>query len=68
MGIPDIIGFTVEDAIDLLLDSGFVIHKIETTSPPREKSSEYHDFYRVVRIRHIGDNKVELLVCNPTIG
>ena len=65
MDIPDVIGFTVEQARIMLLESGFIIHKVETTSPPRERSSEYRDSYRVIRVKHIEGNKVELLVCNP---
>ena len=65
MKIPDIIGLSYDQAKTILQESGFIIHSVETTSPPRERSSEYYDFYRVIRIKALNENKVELLVCNP---
>lgn len=62
---PDVVGYALENAKKILKDAGVEIHNLVITSPPGEKISEYQDFFRVVKINFLGNNKVELVVTKP---
>jgi hypothetical protein len=66
MKIPDVVGFTLNQALAILGESGFIIHRIKTTNPPRESSPYYDDFSRVIKLISLEENKVELLVCKSS--
>jgi hypothetical protein len=63
--IPDIIGFNLRDAVEVLKNKNIGIDTIEITSAPRLKCQEYDDTARVLRILLAEDNKVKLLICKP---
>ncbi len=65
MNVPDVVGFTLKDAGKMLNASGFNVHTIIVTAPPRRRDLRYDDNSRVIRLRVIDGNKVELLVCTP---
>lgn len=63
--IPDIIGFNLGDAVEILKDKCISIDTIEITSSPRLKCQEYDDTFKVLGISLTEDNKVRLLICKP---
>ncbi|RCX11392.1 hypothetical protein DFR58_12538 [Anaerobacterium chartisolvens] len=65
MNIPDVPGLVLKDALELLKIGGISVKKISPVCPPRQRTGEYHDFYRVVRVKKNDDETVELLVCKP---
>jgi len=65
MTIPDVAGYTLEDARKLIMDAGFEICNVLLTAPPRLKSMEIDNNCRVLRIKEITKGKLELLVCKP---
>lgn len=63
--LPDITGFTLAEALQILENAGFNNVGIKLTAPPRIVNEEYNDLSRVVRIRLFQEtNFVELIVCN----
>ena len=67
MNTLDIIGFRLAGARRILQKEGKSILSVEVTAPPRHKSEEYDDSFRVIRLIQIDKNNVGLLVCNPDI-
>jgi hypothetical protein len=65
MEVPDIVGYTVPEALAMLKSNGVSIETITVTSPPREKETEYKEFFRVIRVKNVEYLKVKLLVCRP---
>ncbi len=65
MNIPDVSGFVLKDALEILKISGICVKNISPICPPKQRTGEYHDFYRVVRVKKNDDETVELLVCKP---
>ncbi|HHW49666.1 MAG TPA: PASTA domain-containing protein [Clostridiaceae bacterium] len=65
MAIPDVAGYTLEDAKRIITQAGFEIGNVFLTAPPRLKSMEIDNKCRVLRIKEIEKGKVELLVCKP---
>lgn len=67
--IPDVTGFTLDEAVSLLEAAGITRIGIRITAPPRENDQQYDSNSRVVRqtvCETAGDGKsVELVVCNP---
>jgi len=61
---PDVSGFTLGEARAFLINAGFEISGIITTSPPKQRHTDYNDSFRVLRINCIEESKVELLVSN----
>ena len=65
MGIPDIIGFTLREARELLASAGIDAADVEITAPPRRRGAGWHDNCRVVRIKAEDNGKIALVVCDP---
>jgi hypothetical protein len=63
--VPEVVGLTLGDVKNELEHEGIEIESIEVTSPPRQKSLEAEDFYRVIRMEITSTNKARLLVCKP---
>ena len=65
MEIPDVTGFTLGVAVDILKAAGIAEIKVELTAPPREINKEYNCGSRVVRQKtSAGGTAQELVVCN----
>ncbi|HOJ10576.1 MAG TPA: hypothetical protein PK733_08285 [Clostridiales bacterium] len=64
---PDVSGYYLKNALKIINECGVEIVDIKITAPPRCRSKDYDDDFRVLRIRSVGPNKVELVVCNPYI-
>lgn len=65
MSMPDIIGLPLNEARHILEKSMQVIETITLLSPPREKTIEYDDSYRVIRVIHKDTDTLELQICKP---
>jgi hypothetical protein len=65
MRIPDVVGYSLGDARSLLNQESISINNIAVTAPPKHKSNEFEDFYRVLRINIINEKNIDLLVCKP---
>ncbi len=65
MNIPDIVGFTLGDAMAKLEKERITVDKVVVTSPPRERSNEYDDSYRVIKVNTIDSQSVQILICKP---
>lgn len=65
MNIPDIIGYTLEEARAILDKENILIDCVKVTAPPKQKTDEYQEHFRVIRWNRIEQQKVELLVCRP---
>lgn len=66
MGIPDVLGFTLEEASALLTKAGFYVSEIQIASSPRSKKDNGYDGNsRVIRVEVPDDQHVKLLLCNP---
>lgn len=65
MQIPDVAGYTLEDGQKILKKAGVNVQNVIVTSPPREKSDVYHSYYRILRIKVIDENMVQLMVARP---
>lgn len=65
MNVPDVVGFTIEDARKMLKTAGFSVHAVRVTAPPRHRTLEYDDNCRVIRLHIIDGDRTELLVCGP---
>jgi hypothetical protein len=65
MQVPDVIGYTLGDAKNILKKAGVGIHRVEATSPSRQKGVEIGDDCRVIRCKSTDDGKIELIVCKP---
>ncbi|MGI6778291.1 MAG: hypothetical protein ACOX7R_09855 [Acetivibrionales bacterium] len=68
MNIPDVTGFTLGEAKELIENAGMEIISISLTAPPRCRINGVDDACRVVRIRECEEGKIELIVCNPNIS
>jgi hypothetical protein len=65
MTIPDIIGYTIEEARNKLQQCGIHIESISITAPPKEKLTEFDIRFRVIKVSVIDENKIDLLICKP---
>lgn len=63
--IPDIIGYTLREALEILDRENIVAEFIEVTSAPRLKCQQLDHGMRVVRTDPAEDNKIKLFVCKP---
>lgn len=60
MDLPDVIGFTVEDAIAEISKQGLVVENLCFTKPVR--ATELLGIARVVRLSFTGENKLRVVV------
>lgn len=64
MQIPDVPGFELVKALELLKAQGVDKISVHITAPPRLRGEKYDDHSRIVRQRVLDDGMLELLVCN----
>ncbi len=64
MELPDVVGLTLEKASKALNDAGFTELLTVITAAPRMPLSKAEGSSRVLRIRELDHNKVELVVCS----
>lgn len=64
MNIPDVAGFTLKNGTKILENSGFDIHNIIVTAPPRDRNLGHNNNSRVLKVKAVGEGKVSLLVCS----
>lgn len=65
MEIPDVTAFSLADAKEILEKAGMKIETVIVAAPPRETGIETGPDFRVLTVKHIDSNKVELIVCKP---
>ena len=65
--LPDIIGLDLKIAIPMLENAGILIREIKLTKPPHYYESGCQDYFRVLRVDIMSENKVKLIVCDPLI-
>ena len=65
MQIPDVVGYTLCEAREILNVHKINISGIKTATTPKDSSQDYNDSYRVLRMEILGDSDVELLICKP---
>ena len=64
MELPDVVGFTLEKAAEALNNAGFTEQQTVMTAAPRMPLGKAEGNSRVLRIRKLDHNKVELIVCS----
>jgi len=47
--LPDIAGYTLDEARKILDKQGYEIYNVKVTAPPGERITDYDDFFRVER-------------------
>ncbi|NLC69701.1 MAG: hypothetical protein GX754_13175 [Clostridiaceae bacterium] len=70
MDIPDIVGMELKRAAAILESKGITISDVKVTVSPLCKDNScrdgnYKDYFRIIRVEGIDENKVEILACNP---
>lgn len=65
MAYPDVCGFTLEKAVQILVKEGCSVEKINILKPPRDITNDYDGSYRVIKADFPKPSKAELLVCKP---
>ena len=65
MNIPDVEGFLLGRAMELLNDKRNINASILVTGPPRLAKNEYDDVFRVLRVRALSEDRLELVICDP---
>lgn len=64
MRIPDVSGYKLENALELLKAQGIEKVVVKFTAPPRMSAAGYDGSSRTVRQSILDDGTLELLVCN----
>lgn len=65
LNCPNVSGFLLYEAEEVINNAGFAINRIIETSPPKEIKGSIQDSYRVIRLMQINDKSCDLLVCRP---
>ncbi len=65
MNVTDALGFTLEDAKSRLFEAGIKNIEIKVTAPPKMRGDSYDDSFRVLSIKQIDNDTVELIVAKP---
>ncbi len=65
MKIPDIIGYTLREALEILERENMAVESVEVTSAPRLRNQQPDHEMRVVRTDPAEDNRIKLFVCKP---
>lgn len=63
--INSLIGFTLGDALKVVLKKGYCVENISITSPPKLQISEYDYSFRVLRVELLEGKRLTMLVCKP---
>ncbi len=64
MNIPDVAGFRLDEAEDILKEHGVCDYDILVTKPPKAPEAEYNGNYRVIRLQYDKKGLLKLLICN----
>ena len=67
MQVEEVIGFTLNEAENLLNKAFITITSIKVTSPPKCKPESIEGYYRVVNVKAVDDKSVEIFVCKPLL-
>ena len=67
MHIPDVSGYRLEKALEILKANGMEKVTVTLTAPPRLRNAGYDGQSRAVRQSILDDGTVELLVCNTDV-
>jgi hypothetical protein len=67
MCIPDVSGFRLDKAQEILGRYGVENIIVQVTVPPKSREQSYNNSSRVVRQEVAIDGTVRLLVCNPDL-
>ncbi|HEX9059974.1 MAG TPA: hypothetical protein VF941_07325 [Clostridia bacterium] len=65
MKVMDALGFTLEDAKDRLFAAGIKNIDIKVTAPPKMRGDSYDCSFRVLSLKQIDNDTVELIVAKP---
>lgn len=63
--INRLLALTFKEAEEILKKDGKRLSSVKVTSPPRERSNEYHDYYRVINVKELNKLDIEIIVCKP---
>ena len=63
MQIPDVAGYALDDALELLKASGVQTVSVCMTAPPARRGGEYDGNSRVIRQTRPDEGNLVLLVC-----
>lgn len=61
----DVIGLKLKDARKIIIESGYCIDSIKVTAPPKYRTESYDDDFIIIRIKFVGEDRVELIICRP---
>lgn len=64
MQIPDVSGYKLDNAVELLRARGMEKIIVKLTTQPRLRESGYNGSSRIIRQSSLDDGTLELLVCN----
>jgi len=64
MQIPDVSGYMLGNALELLKARGIEKVSVRFTAPPRMRNASYDENSRTIRQVVLEDGTLELLVCN----
>jgi hypothetical protein len=65
MNVPDVIGYYLYEAKEILELAGINISSIKVTAPPRALDKEFDDSYRIIWQDSKNLKNIDLLVCKP---
>jgi hypothetical protein len=65
MNVPDVIGYYLGDAKEILALADIYINSIKVTAPPRALDKEFDDSYRIIWQDSKNLKTIDLLVCKP---
>ncbi len=63
MNMPDVVGYAFGDERKVLEENGFKIAAVTVTVSPRRRPSDYGEDSRVIRLKPVDGDRVEILVC-----
>lgn len=58
-------GYLLKEATEMLSKEDFKVSNVIVVSPPKSESTEFDENYRVIKIRQIDKNNVEVFVSKP---
>ena len=65
--VPDVSGYILDKALEILRERGVVNVSVIQTAAPRLRDTEHDGASRVIRQSVAGNGTLELLVCNMNI-
>lgn len=63
--INKLLALTFKEAKEMLEKDGRRLTVVKVTSPPKGRSNDYEDHYRVINARELNKLDIELIVCKP---